>query len=43
MFGNVTKDLVKAHPHLKFIIQGQPAVVEDGLRARTRDIFLQLV
>src|SRR5260370_32740262 len=30
--GSVTKVLVKAHPHLKFIIQDRPTVIADGLK-----------
>jgi hypothetical protein len=37
--GNVPKALSKAHPHLYFIIQDRPAVVEDGLKVRTGHIF----
>jgi hypothetical protein len=37
--GTVTKVLAKAHPHLKFIIQDQHKVVEDGLKVSTDRIF----
>jgi len=38
--GTVTKVLANAHPHLRFIIQDQPKVVEDGLKVSTGLIFL---
>jgi len=37
--GSVTDILAKAHPHLKFIIQDQLEVVEDGLKVNTSTYF----